>query len=107
MTDRPEAAPPPADTSIRGPSAPGERPRSRSLKPLLPLAGYMRPYVLRMIGASVALMVSSATVLALGQGVRALVDQGFSTGNADLLDDAVGALIAVIALLAASTYARF
>ncbi|HWK46822.1 MAG TPA: ABC transporter transmembrane domain-containing protein [Stellaceae bacterium] len=109
LLSRPAASPEAAQSEAAQPeSAPSDKPRtSRSLKPLFPLAAYIRPYIWRSVGAAVALVVSSGTVLLLGQGLRRLVDQGFSAGNAQLLDQAVFALFGVIAVLALSTYVRF
>ena len=53
-----------------------------------------------MAGAMLALLVASATVLGLGQGLRRLVDDGFKSGDAATLDRAVLVLIGVIVLLA-------
>ncbi len=74
---------------------------------LRPLAGFLRPYRLRLAAAGLALVLSSLTVLLLGQGLRHIVDQGLGAGDASLLDATVGAFIAVVALLAASTGARY
>jgi ATP-binding cassette subfamily B protein len=84
-----------------------ERRRGRSLASLLPLLPFLRPYRLRILGAGVALIVSSVMVLLLGQGVRHVVDQGLSAANGALLNQTVGALLAVILVLAVSTYGRF
>ena len=85
----------------------GERPRGRDLGQLTYLWRFVRPYRLQVAGALVALTVAAATVLVLGLGLRKLVDEGFASGNAALLDQAVLVLIGVILLLAASSYARF
>ena len=55
----------------------------------------------------VALVIASGTVLALGSGLRMLVDRGFADGNADLLDQALFVLFAVTLLMAGASYARF
>jgi hypothetical protein len=44
---------------------------------------------MRMACAMLALLVASATVLGLGQGLRRLVDDGFKGGDAATLDHAV------------------
>jgi ATP-binding cassette subfamily B protein len=62
---------------------------------------------LQVAGAMVALVVASGTVLALGSGLRMLVDQGFADGNASLLDQALFVLFAVTLLMAGASYARF
>ena len=80
---------------------------SRPLTRLRPLYGFLRPYRLRLTGAALALVVSSLTVLLLGQGLRHIVDQGLRAGDATLLDGAVGAFVAVVCLLAAATGIRY
>src|SRR5690349_19578234 len=89
------------------PTSHEERPRGRSLRSLLPLLRFLRPYQLQLAGATVALIISSATVLLLGQGVRRLVDQGLSAANTGLLDRTAALLMAIVTLLAVSTYSRF
>jgi ATP-binding cassette, subfamily B, bacterial len=84
-----------------------DRARGRSLLSLLPLLRYLRPYRLQLVGATIALLVSSASVLLLGQGVRFLVDAGLGAGDSARLDRAVGVLFAVIIVMAVSTYSRF
>jgi len=85
-----------------------EEARARgSLRLLLELWQFVRPYSLQLAGAMTALVVASATVLGLGMGLRRLVDEGFSAGNAELLNQAVMVLFGVVALLAVAIYARF
>lgn len=81
--------------------------RRRDLGPLRRLVPFLLPYKWRILGAMVALTVAAGTVLGLGQGMRVLIDQGFSGGDTSLLDRALLVLLAVIALMAASTYGRF
>ncbi len=81
--------------------------RLGAVKQLLPLYRFLRPYWRRIIGAGIALVISSATVLVLGQGLRYLVDAGLKTSNTGLLDKAVGVLLATIVVLALSTYCRY
>ena len=89
------------------PASPAERPRGRSLLSLLPLLRFVLRYRLQLAGASVALVISSGAVLLLGQGLRNVVDQGLSAADPALLDRTVGALLAVVVLLAISTYSRY
>nr|WP_247881354.1 ABC transporter transmembrane domain-containing protein [Skermanella sp. TT6] len=79
----------------------------RDLGPLRQLIPFLKPYRLAIAGAVVALVVAAATVLGLGAGLRALVDQGFAAGNAGLLDQALLVMLGVIFILAASTFGRF
>jgi ATP-binding cassette subfamily B protein len=78
--------------------------RISSLGLLLP---YMRPYLWRIFGASTALLAGSGLVLALGQGVRRLIDQGFASGSTAHLDGAALAMSIVVAALAVATFSRF
>jgi len=71
------------------------------------LAPFLRPYRRRLVGASVALVVSSLTVLLLGQGLRHIVDQGLQQRDAVLLNKAVVGFIIVSAVLAVASAARF
>src|SRR5260221_11988497 len=82
-------------------------PPSRDFRALRRIFAYVRPYRLRLAGAILALTVAATTVLALGQGLRRLVDAGFRSGEAALLDHAVFILIGVVIVLAVSTYCRF
>src|SRR5574338_393389 len=66
-----------------------DRDTSRNYRLLLPLARFALPYRWQIAGATVALIVTAGTTLALGIGLRVLVDQGFSAGDAALLDRAV------------------
>jgi ATP-binding cassette, subfamily B, bacterial len=88
-------------------AATSEPPQRRDLRLLLPFLGFIRPYWLRLVGASLALLFSSATMLALGQGVRHLVDQGLGTADTGLLDLMVGLMFAIVILLALSNYSRY
>jgi ATP-binding cassette subfamily B protein len=82
-------------------------PPRRDIRLLRRLWTFMRPYRLAIAGALVALTVAAATVLTLGLGLRRLVDEGFARADGALLDQALFALLIVIVVLAASTYARF
>ncbi|WP_286191926.1 ABC transporter transmembrane domain-containing protein [Roseomonas genomospecies 6] len=86
---------------------PSAAPRRRNLSPLRRLFPFLWPYRLQILGAVLALTVAAGTVLGLGQGMRVLVDQGFVAGDSALLDRALLVLLAVIVLMAASTFGRF
>jgi ATP-binding cassette subfamily B protein len=80
---------------------------SRDFPALRRVLPFTLPYRMRMAGAMLTLLVASATVLGLGQGLRRLVDDGFKSGDAATLDRAVLVLIGVVVLLAGSTFCRF
>ena len=84
-----------------------ERELGGEIKILASIWPFLRPYMAAMVAASVALLVAATTVLALGQGLRFLVDEGFSGGSTALLDQAFFILLGVVTLLAVATYARF
>ncbi|WP_343559255.1 ABC transporter transmembrane domain-containing protein [Kiloniella sp. b19] len=84
-----------------------DRPKNKDLKHLRSLLRFVLPYKMQVMGAMLALVVAAGTVLTLGQGLQALVDEGFSDGNADLLDKGIWVLFGVIVLLALASYARF
>ena len=102
---RPKRDLPPAS----GTQAPGasDRPTSRNLLQLRRLWAFVRPYRLQVVSATGAVAVAAGTVLGLGFGLRKLVDEGFASGNAELLDQAVLVLFGVVLLLAAASYMRF
>ena len=89
---------PPAPTSAQ----PGHRSPS-----LLRLARYLVPYKARLAVAGLALIVAAGSVLALGQGLKHVIDSGFASGDPTLLNAALVGFLAVAGLLSAATYARF
>jgi ATP-binding cassette subfamily B protein len=85
---------------------PKDNPAKRllALRLLLP---YLRPYWLQAIGAAIALLAAAGLVLAIGQGLRHLIDQGFASRSPGSLNIAALAMFAVVAALACATAARF
>ena len=83
------------------------RPTSRNLRPLRMLGRYLMPYRARLLAAATALLVAAASVLAIGQGLRRVIDLGISRGDPVFLDHALLGMLGVVAVLALSTYARF
>jgi ATP-binding cassette subfamily B protein len=88
-------------------TAPETAAKRRDLSPLRRLVPFLKPYRAAIAGACVSLTVAAGTVLGLGAGLRALVDQGFAAGNPALLDQGLLVMLGVICILAASTYGRF
>ena len=87
-----------------------------STRPLLPkgdiaqlarLGKFLLPYRWRITAALMALLVAASCVLALGQGLRYVIDAGFGTRDPHLLNLALAAVVGVAAVLACATYARF
>jgi ATP-binding cassette subfamily B protein len=73
----------------------------------LRLARFVAPYRLRVAVAMLALLVAAGCVLALGQGLKLVIDKGFGSGSAALLDAALAGMVGVAALLSAATFVRF
>src|SRR3990170_3552758 len=71
------------------------------------LARFLSPHGRRIIGALAALVVASACVLALGQGLRAVIDTGFGSGDPAHLNFALAGFLLVALVLAVATWFRF
>ncbi len=67
----------------------------------------LKPYRRRVLLAAIALVVAALAMLGVGQGLRAVIDRGFSAGDPAWLDRALMAMFGVITVLAAATYLRF
>lgn len=84
-----------------------ERPAGRDIRQLARVLGFLAPYRRQIAIAMVGMVVAAACVLVLGQGLRRVIDRGFSGADAALLDSALFALLAVIVVMAIATYTRF
>jgi len=71
------------------------------------LSRFLLPYRARIACALLALVVAAAGVLALGQGLRYVVDAGFGSGEPQLLNAALAAAVAIAVTLSVATYFRF
>ena len=83
------------------------RPVSKDLRNLRLLWTFVRPYRARVLGAAIALVVAAASVLAIGQGLRRVIDYGLAKGNPGLLDQALFGLLLVVCVMAMATFGRF
>ena len=77
------------------------------MKHALRLARFVAPYRLKIAVALIALAVAAGCVLALGQGLKLVIDKGFGSANTELLNAALAAMIGVAALLSVATFTRF
>jgi ATP-binding cassette subfamily B protein len=82
-------------------------PPATALRTLARVGRFVRPYLRQVAVAAVALVVAAAAVLAIGQGLRFVIDRGFVAGSAGELDRALALLGGVIAVMAAATFTRF
>jgi len=81
--------------------------RASTISPLLRLARFVLPHKRRLAAAALALLIAAGSVLALGQGLKHVIDAGFASGNAASLNSALGAFLIIAITLSAATYARF
>ncbi len=79
----------------------------RNLRVLRGLMPYLRPYRLQIVWFLISLGVGAAAVLAMGWGLKYLVDEGFDRTNPHLLDQALAVLFVIVLVMAAATYTRF
>ena len=82
-------------------------PPATAVRTLARVGRFVRPYTTQVALAAVALTVAAAAVLAIGQGLRFVIDRGFVAGSAAELNRALGLLGVVIVVMAAATYTRF
>jgi ATP-binding cassette subfamily B protein len=98
-------SPTPAPPQVAEPAATGSR--KPKLKPLKLLV----PYVLRCRGraaaALIALLIASFATLVVPVAVRRMIDFGFTAEHAGLIDQYFGVMIAVVAVLATASAARY
>jgi len=83
------------------------RPKSRDIRQLARIAGFLKPYRRQIAIASTALVIASGSILALGQGLKKVIDHGLTASNAALLDQALFGMLVVVAVMAAATFVRF
>ncbi|GLK78614.1 ABC transporter transmembrane domain-containing protein [Methylopila turkensis] len=80
---------------------------SRSLRPLAALSPFALRHKGRMLGAFVALVASAAATLAIPVAVRRVIDFGFSAEHPGMVDWYFGTMLAVVAVLAVASAARY
>ncbi|NQZ91838.1 MAG: ATP-binding cassette domain-containing protein [Moritella sp.] len=80
---------------------------TQSFTSLLPIFAFIKPYKLMVFYALLALLVTAAVNLSLGQGVKFVIDNGFIAGSESQLQSAIIVLVMLITLLAIGTFSRF
>ena len=80
---------------------------TQSFTSLLPIFAFIKPYKLMVFYAILALLVTAAVNLSLGQGVKFVIDNGFIAGSESQLQSAIIVLVMLITLLAIGTFSRF
>jgi ATP-binding cassette subfamily B protein len=80
---------------------------SRHRRALRLTSRFLAPYRWQVIGALLALIVTAAVTLSMGQGIKLLVDRGFMTQSAHQLNQSIGIFMLMVLGLAVGTFARF
>ncbi|WP_443266015.1 ABC transporter transmembrane domain-containing protein [Xanthobacter sp. NM-25] len=96
---------PPTDAEPETAGRPGKR--RRNLKPLKALWPHLVRYRGRLLAALAAILVAALATLALPLAVRRMIDFGFAAEHADLINRYFELLVAVVAVLAAASAARY
>ena len=89
------------------PQAMPEESTSAGFTPLRGLLGLLWRHKLRLVAASLALIVTSMLQLSLGYGLQLLIDDGFAGGDPEGLRNAVVFIVAVGAAMAVGAMVRF
>lgn len=89
------------------PSATTTSKKEQAFKSLMPIFRFVLPYKLMVTGALLALLVTAAVNLSLGQGVKLIIDNGFIAGSQQQLSSAILLMVGLISLLAVGTFSRF
>lgn len=71
------------------------------------LLSFLKPYRVKVAAAIVFLLIGSLAWLALGQGVRLLVDEGFITGNTQRLNDLTALVLLITVIASVAVFLRF
>ena len=83
------------------------QPDKKDLRLLMRLLPFITPYKKMVLGAAFALIITAGVSLALGQGIRLLIDQGFNSADPSQLNQAMMVLAVITFLMAAGTFTRF
>ena len=82
-------------------------PPAAALRMIARVGRFVRPYRRQVVYAAIALIFAAASVLAIGQGLKFVIDRGFVAGSGAELDRMLAAMLGVVVVMAAATYARF
>jgi len=84
-----------------------QQPPGRKLRPLISLLPYIGRYRWHAAAALAALLIAAITTLVVPLAIRRLIDFGFSRESVGLIDSYFAVMIAVVAVLAVASAARF
>jgi ATP-binding cassette subfamily B protein len=74
---------------------------------LFKLGTFLLKYKGTLVAAGFALIFTAGVTLAMGQGVKILIDDGFVAGSVEKLNNAALFIVAIAALMSVGTYTRF
>ena len=80
---------------------------SRHRRALSLTSRFLAPYRWKVGAALLALIVTAAVTLSMGQGIKLLVDRGFMTQSPHQLNQSIGIFMLMVLGLAVGTFARF
>jgi ATP-binding cassette subfamily B protein len=83
------------------------RPKGKSLRPLLQLVPFLRPYRGMLAAAIAALLIASGLMLALPVAGKFVIDRGFAPGNRDMLNVYFVGFAALIVVFCAFASLRY
>ncbi|MFT4928136.1 MAG: ATP-binding cassette subfamily B protein, partial [Phenylobacterium sp.] len=107
LTDTANTAQPDSNQNSSNNDTPKVEAKTQAFTSLLPIFAFIKPYKLVVAGALFALAISAGINLSLGQGIKMVIDDGFIAGSATQLTSAIMVLIALISVMAVSTFCRF
>ena len=84
-----------------------DRVASKDVRKLTPALAFLRPYLGRVVIASLALLATAGVTLSIGQGLRLVVDRGFESSSQASLAESLLVLGVMVVLLTAGTFVRF
>lgn len=84
-----------------------DRKKSKSVRPLMTLLPYLARYKKLVAGAVLSLLLAAVTTLALPTAVRRVIDNGFSTEDAALINNYFTMLIIIALILATASALRY
>lgn len=79
----------------------------KNISVLFKLGTFLLRYKGTLVAAGCALIFTAGITLAMGQGVKILIDDGFVAGSLEKLNGAALFIVAIAALMAIGTYTRF
>jgi ATP-binding cassette subfamily B protein len=94
-------------TAMMTPQDAPKLPPATAMRTLARVGRFLRPYRARIGLAAAALIVAAVATLAIGQGLKGVIDRGFAAGNASELDRTLALMLGVVGLMALATYTRF